>query len=200
MRIFSKADVCIIVFSLIIILVTVLWDVNYLDYKRPISYADYKLIDLKDFKGMKRPFDNMDGEKSFGYIVTSIELFKHAEYLDVVALFHPSRSYMYKKNLRMGKGVLTHELYHFHITEYCARLFREQVTIKKASINDSILSQIEENIQQTENQLQSEYDDQTYHSYVNSAQIMWQMKVDSLLKTMEAYKNTKIFIKQNEKK
>jgi hypothetical protein len=93
-----------------------------------------------------------------------------------------------------NKFLLTHELYHFHITEYCARLLREEIKINlKNKILRFDLSLLKEKILDKENELQYLYDEETMHGVLLGKQVEWQKKVDSMLLTLKDYNKPIIY-------
>lgn len=192
--VFKIIDRVIIIFSTIGILITILWDFNYVKYKPPIQHKDWERIALNDFRGLNRPHITLYGESKFAFVSTSIRARKSKDKIIIESLFHPCRSYVYNRRL-FSKGLLTHEMYHFHITEYCARLFRKDVLEFDEFGIDYNLSKLKRQVLVYERSLQEQYDDETYHSYVHGKQLEWQEKVDSLLKSLDEYSNTIISLK-----
>lgn len=172
--------------SLLLIAVSIAFDVNYFNYSKPIAHSQNKDITLSDFKGLKKIGQNLDGGNEFAFIETEIKKIKTDSGYTVKALFHPSRSYVYKTNIIGGEKLLKHEVYHFHITEYIARKLRKELAEHKNN-NINIDSLIKE-FKLVENQMQMEYDKETYHSYYVGKQLFWQKKTDSLLNTLNEYK------------
>jgi len=188
-------DKLIVIFSVIAILITLLWDFNYLQYKSSIPYKDLNTITLNDFRGFKRPFFLLDGGTEFAYVSTSIDISKKHDEIQIVSLFHPCRSYVYNRNL-YSNDLLTHELYHFHITEYCARKMRKEIKTQITKSQYVNLVEIENSILMQEQKIQYEYDDETYHGYVFGKQVEWQKKIDSSLLSLKKYSETIISLKK----
>jgi hypothetical protein len=196
--VFKFVDRIIIFFSIIGIFVTLLWDFNYLRYKPPIEHKDWKSITLNDFRGLKRPLETLDGESKFAFVSTNVRVIKRKDKIEIKTYFYPCRSYVYNRKL-YANGLLTHEIYHFHIAEYCARLIRKSVQDRIDNYESMNLSEIKNNILILENELQYQYDDETYHSYVLGKQIEWQDKIDSSLKSLENYSNTVLSLQKQTK-
>ena len=194
-EIFNTVDLILLVISTLGILVSLLWDFNYLNYKVPIEYRNWKTITLNDFRGLKKPWETMDGDKNFAFISSSIKVSRTKNRIEIKSLFHPCRSYVFDRKL-FSKQMLTHEMYHFHITEYCARLMRREVQDSINSNGKIDLRKIKNKILETEDQLQYQYDDETYHSYVYNKQIEWQNKIDSLLLTLNDFSSTILTVKK----
>ncbi len=192
---FSFVDIIITSFSLIAILFTLLFDINYIQYKAPIPFENWKSITLNDFRGLKRPQENLHGEKKFAFVSTSIRTKQNDNTIQIEALFHPSRSYVFNRNL-YSKGLLMHEMYHFHITEYYARLMRKE--IKDLIINNKPINidKIKISLIKKKRELQCQYDDETYHSYVIGKQIEWQNRIDSCLNSLDNYSDKIITLKK----
>lgn len=187
-------DRFILIFSIIILFSSIVWDFNYLRYKPSIPYENWKTITLNDFRGLKRPFQTLHGETKFAFVSTNIKVKKKKNTIEVKAAFHPCRSYVYNRKLYSNE-LLTHEIYHFHITEYCARLMRKEIQDFIKFGVDYNLSKYKNQIYEFEKSLQEQYDDETYHSYVHKKQIEWQNKIDSSLRSLEKYRNTIITLK-----
>lgn len=193
---FRLFDRFLILISVIGILITTLWDFNYLRYSKSITHKDWSDISLNDFKGLKMPKDNLDGEAKFAFVSTSIKVRRHNNVISVESFFHPCRSYVFNRKL-FSDGLLTHEMYHFHITEYCARLMKKEITdYHEYGINYNLLK-VKRHFMVYEQSLQAQYDDETYHSYVHGKQLEWQEKIDSLLTSIEDYSNPIISLENN---
>ena len=185
-------NVIVFIVSLLILCKASLWDVNWLNYESPIEYENYKGISLKDFKGLNRVDNTLDGMKDFAFIVTDIKAFKKENKYHVVSMFYPSRSYTFKKEFETDGKLLNHELYHFHITEYRARVLRKEIGLKNFDYDR--MPDLKRDIYRMENSMQQLYDNETYHGYVLNQQIFWQRKVDSLLNCLIDFKGTEINI------
>ncbi|WP_294737104.1 hypothetical protein [uncultured Flavobacterium sp.] len=138
---------------------------------------------------MNRINNTLDGSNEFAFINTEIK-FIGDDYPYVKTFFHPSRSYVYddNKNLIGNRKLLTHELYHFHITEYIARKMRKEITKIKNNKEEVNISKLMEFYKEEENKMQKRYDEETYHSYYIGEQLKWQKNIDSLLNTLKKYK------------
>ncbi|TDP57565.1 hypothetical protein [Flavobacterium dankookense] len=183
----------ILIINLVLILIGLLGlltltHTNYLDYEKPIPYSEYNRIGFKNFRGIELFKKKFNGSKYFAYVVTTIELDK--ENNSIVAYFHPSKSFVYNKK-SSSSDLLTHELYHFKITEIFARKTRKEI-IEKNIINFDekervlIKNLIDEDI------FQKKYDFETFHSYVYSKQKEFERTIDSLLITLNKYKNPEL--------
>ncbi|MBT5531003.1 MAG: hypothetical protein HOK35_17755, partial [Cytophagia bacterium] len=125
---------------------------------------------------------------------TDIQIKYEDDQICILSRFHPSRSYVYNKNM-ISRPLLTHELYHFHITEYITRLFRKELTSLDYMPAKREVKSILHLYLDQENQLQTQYDDETYHSYVLGKQQEWQLKIDSLLLITKQYENEVVYFK-----
>jgi len=179
-RLREKINRTILILGLTCLAASILFHINIFDYHAPIEYKDVSSITLRDFKGFKLPNQTLSGEKDFAFIVTSIEYDTDDTMVEVKAMFHPSRSYVYSENL-VSKTLLEHELYHFHITEVFAREIREQLSGMKMVPTAVEIRRLVDAKINAERKMQMEYDYETYHSYVLKKQKAWQGKIDSLL-------------------
>jgi hypothetical protein len=173
--------------SLILLAVATLFDVNYIDYKTPIPYSEWRKINFYDFKGLKKPGMTLHGVAEFAYIKTSKNIhFLDSGGIEITTYFHPSRSYVFAQDIR-NADLLTHELYHFHIAEYFSRLLREEVFKQKKYLTRSRIENLRQRYSKLENEMQDQYDEDSYHSYILQNQKKWEVKVDSLLQELQEF-------------
>lgn len=161
---------------------------NYLDYEKPIPYSQYDRIGFKNFRGIDFFKKEFLGSKYFAYVVTTIEIDEKNNSIE--AFFHPSKSFVYNKKSSMN-DLLSHELYHFKITEYFARKTRKEVIEKNICNFNEKEKILNENLVE-EKKFQILYDYETYHSYIYFKQIKFEKKIDSLLLTLNKYTNPKL--------
>lgn len=171
--------------AIVALFVSVAFEVNFINYSTPVEHKDVSVIKLKDFKGFKRLNQTLYGNSEFAFIETEIKIIG-SKYPYVKSYFHPARSYTYKANIVGDVNLLTHELYHFHITEYIARQMRQEISQRGYSHVD--LREMLKRYKAEEDKIQQRYDTETYHSYFSGSQIAWQKKIDSLLLTLNKYK------------
>lgn len=181
-------------FSFVFLAVAICYDINYLDYKHPIPHQEWKSITLADFKGNNNPFRTLDGVREFAFIVTSLDVEEGAGGVFVTAHFHPSRSYVFSKRA-VGGTLLRHEMYHFHITEYHARLLRKVIRETNFGGNHFDLGALQEEFREKENSMQRLYDNESYHSYRLGNQRGWEAKIDTLLHQTDTLTGTYIDLK-----
>lgn len=163
---------------------------NYLNYEKPLTFDKYDQITFENFRGLEFFKKSLYGNERFAYVVTSIDSDIDNNSVKVQSLFYPSRSFVYKKNTN-SKELLTHEKYHIKITELFARKAKEKIS----QLNKFDKNKIERIIRQTEKderKFQTEYDYNTFHSYVLSEQKRYEKEVDSLLYLLNKYKEPKI--------
>jgi hypothetical protein len=179
----------IIVFAIGVILtgITVLYDVNYLKYKSPMDYSKWEQITWSDFRAIKRPRQTL--QSTFAFITTEIKISEYSDRVNVTTFFHPARSYTFSEQ-SAGQDLLTHELYHLHLSEYVAREIRQLYS-------DPNMKDVEfvNSYQKREDSLQAQYDEETAHGYLLGQQRRWQSKIDSCLKSLQEYANPEIKLK-----
>ncbi len=171
-------------------IILILNHTNYLNYSKPIPFKDYDKITFKDFKGLEFFHKEFEGSKQFAYIVTTIKYQIDKDSTKITALFHPSRSFVYDRNSK-DKGLLTHELYHFKITEVYARRLRKAISKTKFSSKQK-LEEIILNYWKKERNYQQKYDYDTYHSYIYGEQKKYEREIDSLLYLFIDFKSPKV--------
>ena len=163
---------------------------NYLDYEPPLTFDKYDQITFENFRGFEFFKKTLYGNKRFAYIVTTIDTKFDDNSVTVRSLFHPSRSFVYKKNTN-SKELLTHEKYHFKITELYVRKAKKKISSLKSYDKNRIRDIISETKDQ-EQDLQSEYDYNTFHGYVLGEQKRYEREIDSLLYILSEYSKPKI--------
>lgn len=182
-----KFNIIFFTIGIILLFAAAIFEVNYFDYKSPVPYDQWQTISFYDFKGIKKPGLSLFGVSEFAYIKTSRKIYYPADGSVVITnYFHPSRSYVYERQLK-SHDLLTHELYHFHIAEYITRLMRKELATGKSKISRSEIDGLEKKYYQMEIELQRQYDEDSYHSYVMQEQKRWETKVDSWLLSLQAY-------------
>jgi hypothetical protein len=187
-----KFDLIVVFISLLLTGYTALYDVNYLVYEKPIPYSQTKTIGWDDFRGLNKPGNNLYGKNEFANIYTEIVLDHTSDTsYSVTTYFHPCRSYVFNKNA-VDQNLLNHELCHFKITEYYARLIRKEISELPAEYNRTDIDEIKEKYNRLENDLQFQYDEETMHSYVLFKQKEWEAKVNKWLDSLKQYENPEV--------
>ena len=190
-----KFDFIIVFISLIITAYAALYDVNYLEYESPIPYSNWKSITWNDFKGLKHSKQSLFGNEKFAYIDSKIIIkYTSDSTLEVSTWFYPCRSYVFNKKIA-DQNLLNHELVHFHLTEYCARLLRKAISeLPKNIDNKTTIEELENKYNQEEQASQIKYDDETFHSYVLSKQKEWKKNVSKWLDSLKKFENPNLII------
>lgn len=191
-KFFFVFDKVLVIASVIAILISLLWDFNFLRYSRAIEHKNWEEITFTDFRGLNRPFQTLEGSNEFAFISSTIDVARRGNGFKIRALFHPCRSYVYN-NYAFGPSLLTHELTHFHITEYHARLLREAV-VTDANFD---IGESKEKMIQRERKMQELYDYDTYHGQLNGKQLEWQHRMDSLLVGLKDFEAISVNSLQN---
>ena len=101
-------------------------------------------------------------------------------------------------SIEPSKKMLRHEQYHFNISEYYARLFRKRlIEIGENKVNRKIALQLLEVYGKKLVYMQSQYDSITMHGLDLIEQPMWEIKIDSLLRRTNKYKNIDLYSYRN---
>lgn len=180
---------------IIVIIFITLTKVNFLDYEKPITFDKINQITFSDFRGLEFFQESLYGNENFAYVKTTINYEFKNDSIKIESFFHPSSSYVYNKKT-FSKDLLRHEMFHFKITELYVRLVKNKISKLKKPNKEKIKGLI----QQTENEernYQIKYDDDTFHSYVESEQKKYEKKIDSLLYLHSKFKNPKLYINEN---
>jgi hypothetical protein len=187
-RLWSKLNYSVLILGTTALITAILLNVNVLSYRSPMEYSLINTISLKDFRGFKIPNETLNGTNEFAFITTSIEWDKTDKSVEVHALFHPARSYVYNDRI-VGRFLLNHELYHFRVTEIFARKFREELSQNEKAPSDDDIDKILASNTHSANEMQYRYDEESYHGYIMKEQKRWEKEIDSLLNLLDKYKN-----------
>jgi hypothetical protein len=155
-----------------------------------MGFDKIKSITFENFRGLEFFQKSLFGNKHFAYVKTTIDYEIDGDSIGIQALFHPSSSFVYNKKI-FSKDLLTHELYHFRITELYARIAKARISVLNGADEETAERVIDE-VKKEENSYQIRYDDDTFHSYVLSEQKKYERNVDSLLDLQSKYKDFKI--------
>ncbi len=192
LRKFKKiAKYSVLILVVIIAIFLVLNRINFLDYKSPITYDKVDQITFEDFRGLEFFKKTLYGNERFAYVVTTIDGEIKDDHVRVEALFHPSRSFVYKTHIN-SKELLSHEIYHFKITELFSRKAKKRIAELKTK-EKKLINNVLDNTWLEEREFQEQYDYDTFHSYVFSEQKRYERMVDSLLNLLSEYKRPKLF-------
>lgn len=116
--------------------------------------------------------------------------FKDTDF-EVYAYMNPNNSNRVKDSL--NDQLLIHEKYHFHITEYHARLFRKEIISKGVhKLTEDKTASLYEHFIGLNNKMQDEYDTESDHNVKTDDQRFWEMKIDDFLRQTEIYKKSKL--------
>ena len=190
----KKITLALILFIIISLLFIIkLNEINFLNYKKPITYDKINQITLNDFRGFEFFKKSLYGNERFAYIVTSIEIDVTDESINIYSLFHPSKSFVYNRKSK-SRELLNHEMYHFKITELFTRKIKKEIDILKNKTIENIDEIVNNNLKK-EKTYQIAYDKDTFHSYVLKEQKKYEKNIDSLLYLLKEFKNSKIIIK-----
>ncbi len=187
---FTKYSFLILIFTAIVF--GILSHTNYLNYQKPMTFDKYDQITFQNFRGLEFFKKSLYGNERFAYVVTSIDSEIDDNSVTVQSLFYPSRSFVYKKNTNSTE-LLTHEKYHIKITELFVRKAKKEISDLK-TFDENQIKGIIRDAETKERAFQKEYDYNTFHSYVLSEQKRYEKQVDSLLTSLNQYKNPKIII------
>ena len=191
-NILKKAILSLFIITVIFLTLT---NVNFLDYKKPLSFNKINTITFSDFRGLEFFQKSLYGNEHFAYVKTTIDYEFEKDSIKIESFFHPSSSYVYNKNT-FSKDLLKHEMFHFRITELFVRIAKNKISKLKNQNKEKIKGLIQET-QNEENNYQRRYDDDTFHSYVESEQKKYEKEIDSLLYLHTKFKKPKIHINEN---
>ncbi len=168
--------------------------VNILNYESPITYDRVNEITFENFRGLEFFKKSLYGNKRFAYVVTTFRSDIDNDSVSVEALFHPSRSFVYNSHTD-SKELLSHEIYHFRITELYARKAKKKIATLRSPNKKDVRNVIEQTWKEERN-FQVKYDFDTFHSYVFSEQKRYERAIDSLLTLHSEYQKPKVSLNE----
>lgn len=171
--------------------VAVISHTNYFDYEEPITFDKVDEITFENFRGIELFKKSLYGNERFAYVYTSIQTNFQADSLLIQSLFHPSRSFVYKKS-NNSQELLNHEIYHFKITEVFVRKIKQKIS-RLENPSDKQINQIIDDLKVEEVRYQQSYDYDTFHSYVYGEQKRYEKLIDSTLLSLRKHSEPKIY-------
>jgi hypothetical protein len=190
-----RSNLILLAFSFAFVAMAGSFHINYLDYEKPIAYSNWKTITWSNFRGNNTPYRTLKGHREFGFIETDIVIDNDDDSLYITSYFYPSRSYVFNKRI-IDRPFLKHELLHFHITEYHARLLRRQVIDGFNSNTPIDVDDMLDDINAEEAIMQQQYDEETDHGLLVGKQKKWQLRIDSLLLSQNEVKSNSLLIRE----
>ncbi|MCW3124439.1 MAG: hypothetical protein JWO03_97 [Bacteroidetes bacterium] len=90
--------------------------------------------------------------------------------------------------------LLSHEQYHFNITEYWCRKFKKDISSAHFSMKNfkEKIADIQKGNAAESKEMQTLYDTETKHSIAKEEQKKWEAKIDDLLKKTEAFSDKSV--------
>ncbi len=157
---------------------------------KEIAWNELESLDFDDFNRHPKYFSEYAAQidsKIAAYFTSSGEL------REISAVFIAGNSWV-KPWDSESYPLLKHELYHFHITEICARLARKEAyaQIKAGYGKEAVMSVLEEN-RDLERRMQYLYDLESNHSLIEDKQSEWEYIIDSALIDLDVYWTSDIF-------
>ena len=111
----------------------------------------------------------------------------------IYAFMDPNRSERLK-NLEFTDQLLTHEQYHFNITEYCARLLRKDIVEKSlGGLSIATIKSLKTKYEEKLEELHNIYDSVSDHNGNTKMQRYWELKIDDWLRQTAYYSNEDVY-------
>lgn len=159
-----------------------------------IQWTDSLKLSWNDFKDQPDPNTDVVAITASG-ITFKYSIKKRDEVItgfttQVETIFYPEKSW-YKPE-RANGHILSHEQFHFDITELHSRKFRQQIAALEISGNvtndlDSLYNVIKDDLKT----MQNLYDSETDYSRIIEAQIKWQEQIQLELSKLSNFKYSK---------
>jgi len=135
--------------------------------------------------------DDLSGHISLD-IVTEGRYYLDSANVFVYAVMYSDKSWILQEHLLIER-LLEHELYHFKITEICARRYRKKLS--DMMYIQGTFHDIEYQIKSEHGELQTLYDLETEHGANISEQIRWQTIIDRQLSELQMYASPLVKLK-----
>lgn len=109
--------------------------------------------------------------------------------------FNKSKSWAFKDSV--DENILRHELFHFHITEFCLRKLKKELINWKVTQNDFNLNynNVIKKAYLNREELHNSYDEETNHSIDSLAQKKWEKNITDSLGIYSIYSRDDVTIK-----
>jgi thymidylate synthase len=154
-----------------------------------IYWNEDRLLTWDDFQGKKKELTKLrksqKNKNTLAVCDSRIE-FNLAKN-DINAVFHKKTS-LKAPIERLNEALLSHEQYHFNITELYVRKFKAFIHNKKDSIQHETYFNILNEFQKDHQEFQKKYDSETQHSNDIQAQLSYELKIDSLLNYLNEFR------------
>lgn len=154
-----------------------------------LIYWDQRVLTWEDFKGR--------APSSSPYVAltnSAIQLDMGGEgttvWFEIESIFYPKLSWK-KKNV--DDHVLKHEQGHYDITEIYSRILRQKVGELRFKKYDGISADVQKlfsSVTRDCKKMQDLYDKETDHSKIKDEQTRWDGKIQSMLDSLSAFKDT----------
>jgi hypothetical protein len=186
-----RSNLILLAFSVAFVVMAGSFHINFLDYEQPIPYSEWETITWSNFRGNNTPYRTLKGHREFGFIETEIVVEEDNDSLHVTSYFYPSRSYVFNKRI-IDRPFLKHELLHFHITEYHARVLRQKIVDGSKGSTKIDVDELLEYTNVEHELMQQQYDEETDHGLRVGKQKDWQQRIDSLLLALDGVKSSTV--------
>jgi hypothetical protein len=177
----TKIKIGILFSSVFIIAFIVLYDNSF--YQKE-SITEWREISWSDFKGMPKPFSNFSAQI---YTEIKVDYDSINEKYKSQAVQTNNKSW-HDSKVKKSVHLLQHEQYHFNITEYYSRFLNSYLKKTQPKNENEFKSKLD-SVVIANKEMQALYDSETEHSTNVKEQLIWENKIDSLLKEESGNKN-----------
>ncbi len=188
-----KPKIGVSAFAVSILVIIPLLESNFF---KPVVIKKWSKLSWNDFQGFVPPFTGYGaGISSEVYLEYDSSLSKYHAY----AGQNNVRSWT-KRSTTDNEYSLTHEQYHFNITELHARMLNQYIDENPQGSEGLFLLRLG-SINITLNEMQDQYDNETDHSTIFDKQRRWEYRIDSLLTlgsgwVVDHYSGARLFFPQ----
>tara|TARA_R110002072_G_scaffold302685_1_gene487312 strand:- start:182 stop:1147 length:966 start_codon:yes stop_codon:yes gene_type:complete len=176
---FLKLKLTLIFGSISILTLIPLFESN---FNAPVTMHRWRQLDWDDFQGFVKPFTGWGAGISSDVF---IEFDSVQKKFSAYAAMNNQSSWK-RIEVMESKYTLSHEQYHFNITEYHARKLNQQIKNKNLNNESEVNSELYV-LRSELRKMQVKYDTESDHSLKRAFQRMWEYKIDSMLNETEDY-------------
>ena len=164
------------------------------DGRHTIQWDENTKLTWANFKDTIITGSHRAAETYSGFKMDFSQSSQNSGTITVYSEMDPARSWV--DSTKKNDYLLSHEQYHFNITEYWTRKLRQDIRATRFTTKNlkETLTELRKETLRQSREMQKEYDAATKHSLVKEEQKKWEKRIDELLKETEKYTDISINI------
>ena len=164
------------------------------DGRHTIQWDENTKLTWANFKDTLITGSNRAAETYSGFKMDFAQSSQNSATITIYSEMDPARSWV--DSTKKNDYLLSHEQYHFNITEYWTRKLRQDILATRFTTKNlkETLTELRKETLRQSREMQKEYDADTKHSLLKDQQKKWEKRIDELLKETEKYTDVSINI------